>query len=310
MAVGLPRPSGRGTASREWGEPKGSVREQIPPKGGEPGLTPDIKRSVLLPHAGQDSKRAQSHYRSIRIDDRFSSGCLYWGNAGGRDEQLLETPLKPDDIKRELADLYAVISHLDHQIGRILRGLEDTGQYESTLIIYTTDNGAGVGRHGIRGYQNMYEHALAVPLILRGPGIPRDSRFAAQVYLRDLYPTVCDMMGAPIPATVEGRSLVPVLRGQVTEVHPEVYAYWHREGLKGDAPIERMVRTDRWKLIHYTHLDRHQLFDLQNDPWELRDLSADPRHAPTRAELQGKLQAWFAPRIAQWKRQLASMPEP
>jgi arylsulfatase A-like enzyme len=250
----------------------------------------------LLPAPGFEAKYDP---RTIPLPPNFLPQHPFdWGNAGGRDEKLMPLPLSVDDVKRELADIYAVLSHLDHQVGRILETLTATGQAENTLVIFTTDNGAGVGRHGIRGYQNMYEHAIGVPLIFAGPGIPRDARFAAQTYLRDLFPTVCELAGITIPATVEGRSLVPVLTGLTQEIHSEVYAYFHGSTSTGPFPIERMVRTTRWKLIYYSHLDRYQLFDLEQDPFELRDLAASPAHAPTRRELQAKLTAWFAPRIA------------
>lgn len=250
----------------------------------------------LLPAPGFEAKYDP---RTIPLPPNFLPQHPFdWGNAGGRDEKLLPLPLSVDDVKQELADIYAVISHLDQQVGRILESLTATGQAANTLVIFTTDNGAGVGRHGIRGYQNMYEHAIGVPLIFAGPGIPRAGRFAAQTYLRDLFPTVCELVGVPTPPTVEGRSLVPVLTGQSQEIHSEVYAYFHGSTSTGPFPIERMVRTTRWKLIYYSHLDRYQLFDLEQDPFELRDLVASPAHAPTRRELQAKLTAWFAPRLA------------
>ena len=220
-----------------------------------------------------------------------------WGNAGGRDELLLPQPLQPDDVRQELADIYGVISYMDSQIGRILNALQESGQTDNTIVIFTTDNGAGVGRHGIRGYQNMYEHAIGVPLILAGPRIPKNARFAAQTYLRDLYPTVCELAAIAAPATVEGKSLVPVLTGLTREIYPEVYAYWHNPLRNGPFPIQRMVRTDRWKLIFYSHLNRYQLFDLTNDPNELKDLSASPEHQNLMAGLRRKMSDWFTPRI-------------
>lgn len=250
----------------------------------------------LLPAPGFEKKYDP---RTIPLPPNFLPRHPFdWGNAAGRDEKLMPLPLGVDDVKQELADIYAVLSHLDHQVGRILETLSETGQAADTLVIFTTDNGAGVGRHGIRGYQNMYEHAISVPLILAGPGIPRGARFPAQTYLRDLFPTVCELAGIAIPATVEGRSLVPVLAGHASEIHSEVYAYFHGSTSTGPFPIERMVRTTRWKLIYYSHLDRYQLFDLELDPLELRDLSATPAHAGIRGELQSKMHAWFAPRIA------------
>jgi arylsulfatase A-like enzyme len=151
----------------------------------------------------------------------------------------------------------------------------------------------------------MYEHALNVPLIMAGPGIPPDRRFAAQAYLRDIYPSVCEMTGVPIPASVEAQSLVSILSGLRQEIYPEVYAYWHPSGRSGESrsyqaevPLQRMVRTERWKLIYYSHLDRYQLFDLLHDPHELRDLASDPAQRVMLDNLKRKMTAWFAPRIA------------
>jgi arylsulfatase A-like enzyme len=256
----------------------------------------------LLPAPGYENKYQPA---GIPLPPNFMPEPLFdYGNARGRDELLLPSPFTPADIRQELADLYAVVSNLDAQVGRILAALEETGQAGNTILIFTTDHGAGVGRHGIRGYQNMYEHTLNIPVILSGPGIPRNQRIGAQAYLRDLYPTVCDLTGIPIPPTVEAKSLAPVLRGTAREIHSEVYAYWHGEGRSGEArqydaelPLERMVRTDRWKLIYYAHLDRYQLFDLAADPYELRDRASDPTQATTLAEMKRKLEAWFTPRI-------------
>src|SRR5690606_1131724 len=124
--------------------------------------------------------------------------------------------------REEIATCYAILSHLDEQIGRILAALKETGQFENTLILFTSDHGLALGSHGLLGKQNMYEHTVNVPLILHGPGVPRGKRFAAQCYLRDLFPTACDLAGVAVPDTVQGKSLVPVLRGEAKEVYPFV----------------------------------------------------------------------------------------
>jgi arylsulfatase A-like enzyme len=230
------------------------------------------------------------------------------GNANQRDEKLLPLPRDPAEVKAEIAAYYAVISHLDEQVGRIMEALRATAQEQNTLVIFTSDHGLAIGSHGLLGKQNMYDHTIGVPLVLAGPGIPENERFTAQTYLRDLLPTVCEFIGTPAPATVEGRSVLPVMKGLVREIYPEVYAYWHisssraakmaEAGLAAELPIERMVRTDRWKLIYYSHLKRYQLFDLVNDPHELKDLSGRAEYAGIRTELQRKLRTWFDPRIA------------
>jgi len=206
------------------------------------------------------------------------------GNFDGRDEKLLPWPRTKADVRAELACYYAVISHMDAQIGRILAALEKDDKAENTIVIFTSDHGLAVGSHGLRGKQNMYEHTIGVPLVMRGPGIPRGEKFAAQVYLRDLYPTACELAEVPIPATVQAKSFAPVLRGEQDTLHHAVFAYFRN--------YQRMIRTDRWKLIFYPHLDRAQLFDLKNDPQEMRDLADSAEHQRVRQRLLARLTKW------------------
>ncbi len=206
------------------------------------------------------------------------------GNSKGRDELLLPFPRTPKDVREDLAVYYAVISHMDEHVGRILSALEGTGQADNTIVIFTSDHGLAIGSHGLRGKQNMYEHTVGVPLIFRGPGIPKRQRRDAQCYLRDLYPTVCDMVDIKIPKTVEGLSLAPVLEGKAKSVRACVFGHY--------ANAQRMIRTDRWKLIHYPRIKKYQLFDLSADPHELDNLADDPRHRSLVEKLRGKLEAW------------------
>lgn len=206
------------------------------------------------------------------------------GNLDGRDELLLPSPRTEQDVRDELAAYYAVISHLDEQIGRVVESLKATGQLENTVLIFASDHGLAIGSHGLRGKQNMYEHTVGVPLIISGPGLPRGGRCEAQVYLRDLYPTTCDLAGIRIPETVEGKSLVPLINGKEKSLYPRAFGYYR--------DVQRMVRDDRWKLIQYPKVKKEQLFDLANDPFEMKDLSADPRHEGKRKELQAHLLEW------------------
>ncbi len=186
------------------------------------------------------------------------------GHMTGRDEQLEGWPRTQAAVKAHLADYYGMISHLDEQVGRVLQALEDNGQAQDTLVIYTGDHGLAIGSHGLMGKQNLYDHSVRVPLLLRGPGIPQNRQSGALCHDYDLYPTICERAGVSVPATVEGRSLTPVLTGGAEE---------HRDQVNGAfRDVMRMIRTRRWKLIGYPHLDRFQLFDLDNDPHELRDL--------------------------------------
>ena len=207
------------------------------------------------------------------------------GNAGGRDEVLLASPRQPDEVRAELAVYYAVIANLDEQVGRITAALREIGAWENTIVIFSSDHGLALGSHGLTGKQNQYEHTIGVPLIISGPGLPRGQRRAAQCYLRDLFPTTCELAGIPIPATVQSCSLVPVLAGKASSIYPEVFGCF--------SDTQRMIRDDRWKLIWYPKLSRDQLFDLASDPNEMHDLSAEPQHAAQLAQLKEKLEAWL-----------------
>ncbi|MBI2925819.1 MAG: sulfatase-like hydrolase/transferase [Verrucomicrobia bacterium] len=198
-----------------------------------------------------------------------------------RDEALLPWPRTPDAVRREIAAYYGMITHLDAQIGRVLQALEDSGQADNTIIIFAADNGLAVGRHGLLGKQSLYDHSVRVPLILAGPGVPKGKRSDALCYLFDLFPTVCDLAGVRAPEGLEGRSLAPILRGQRKRVRSEIFGAYR--------DVQRMVRDERWKLIHYPKIDRWQLFDLRRDPEEIHDHSDDPTEAARLEAMKRKL---------------------
>jgi len=207
------------------------------------------------------------------------------GNFFGRDERLLPWPRTKHLVAENLALYYSVVTYLDSQIGRILRALQGTGLASSTVVIFTSDNGLALGCHGLMGKQNMYEHTINVPLIISGPGIAQGVRTSSQCYLRDLYPTICQLAGAPVPAHVEARSLLPVLKRPDKELYPFVIGYYRN--------FQRMIRTSRWKLIWYPHLDKEQLFDVSNDPYEMKDLRHEERFNLIAATLRAQMVDWL-----------------
>jgi arylsulfatase A-like enzyme len=187
-------------------------------------------------------------------------------------------------VKEELALYYAVITELDTQIGRILTALDETGQTDQTIILFASDQGLAIGSHGLRGKQNMYEHTVGTPLVVAGPGLARDRRVRAPVYLRDLYPTICALTGIAAPEGIDGKGRAEILRGGEDRGDRYVFGYY--------MDTQRMVRGDRWKLIKYPRARREQLFDLEADPLELHNLVDDPRHEAVREALRAELLAW------------------
>jgi arylsulfatase A-like enzyme len=235
---------------------------------------------LIMPH-GYEEKYDPQH---MPLPKNFLSKHPFdHGNSEGRDELLFAWPRTSEETRAELACYYAVISHLDAQIGRILKALEAGGRANNTLVIFTSDHGLAIGSHGLRGKQNMYEHTVNVPLVMRGPGVPANKRFDAQVYLRELYPTTCELAGIEPPDTVESTSFAPVLSGKTNAIHDQVFCYFR--------DVQRMIRGSRWKLIHYPQIGRYQLFDLASDPWEMNDRSGDPDLASQLAEMKSQLAA-------------------
>jgi arylsulfatase A-like enzyme len=201
-----------------------------------------------------------------------------------RDEMLAPHPRTPQVVREHIAAYYAMITHLDHHMGRVLEALSAAGHAENTIVIFAADNGLAVGQHGLFGKQNLYDHSMRVPLVIGGPGLPRGQRADSLCYLLDLFPTLCQLTGQPVPATVEGRSLMPVLRDPKARVRDSVFfAYRH---------FQRAVRTERWKLIKYNVGGQQttQLFDIQNDPLELRNLADDAARV---REMTALLKKWM-----------------
>lgn len=193
------------------------------------------------------------------------------GDMTVRDECLAPWPRTEKVIKRHLADAYACITCLDHHIGRIISVLRELGQLDNTIIVFAGDNGLSLGDHGLMGKQNLYEFGgMHVPFVMAGPGIPK-GKSDAFAYLFDVYPTVCELTGTTVPPEVESKSLVPVIRGKLAKVRDFSFTAYLN--------CQRSVRDTRWKIIRYPLVDRTQLFDLQNDPYEMRDLSGKPEYA-------------------------------
>ena len=187
-----------------------------------------------------------------------------------RDELLAPWPRTPDIIRRHLADYYACITCLDHHVGRIFDCLKDLGQWTNTFFIFAGDNGLSLGEHGLMGKQNLYENGgMHVPLVIAGPGI-KHGRSDAFVYLYDLFPTICQLAQVQVPAAAEGESLVSLVKGRAGKQRDYLFTAYR--------DVQRAVRTDRWKLIRYPHVDETQFFDLQNDPHELNNLAAKPEY--------------------------------
>jgi arylsulfatase A-like enzyme len=200
-------------------------------------------------------------------------------------------------IRNEIGRQYACSENIDIQIGRVLKKLEDMGELDNTYIIYTADHGIAIGRHGLMGKQNLYQHTWRVPFIVKGPGIAAGQRVEGNIYLLDVLATLCDLAGVQPPQTNEGQSFKPVLEGKTKAIREVLYGAYSG----GGKPGMRAVKQGDWKLIRYESPDRSvnetQLFNLAENPHELLpehgkpNLAADPKHADKLKEMEALLLA-------------------
>ncbi len=226
----------------------------------------------------------------------------------------------PEIIQNATAIYYAMNSFIDHEVGRFIGALDEMGLRENTLVIYLSDHGDYMGEHSmIRKSKALYDCLTHVPLIVSWPGtIPAGGTCEEWTIHEDVLPTLTDLLGWPTPDGVQGRSFASFLVGS-GDYRPRE-AVFGEHGLEGTprklvadmqfpkGPLTddfspelklgglgrcKSVRTERWKLVHYPGQPYGELYDLQNDPYELHNLHEDDNHEQVRHELAGLLLEWL-----------------
>lgn len=194
------------------------------------------------------------------------------GNGPGlRDEALAPFPRTEYAIKVHTKEYYALITHLDEQIGGIIDGLEATGKMDNTFIIFTSDHGLAMGRHGLLGKQTQFDHSIRPPFMIVGPDIPKGKKIDADIYLQDAMATSLELAGIEKPDYVFFNSVLDLVDGSRTESHYDAI-------YNGYINYQRMIRKDGFKLIVYPKINKVLLFDMENDPEEMSDLAALPEY--------------------------------
>ncbi len=248
--------------------------------------------SIRSAYRGRDKPNNRGNNLGFRHP--FDNGAIVL-----RDEKLAPWPRTAEIARQHLADYYAIITHLDAQIGRVIRLLKEQGQYENTLIVMAGDSGLAVGNHGLLGKQSVYdEDGLHIPFIVSGglvKATDQGKRESALCYIHDITPTICELAGVPIPSSVTGKSLVPVIDGVVEQIRDQTYHAYRQH--------QRAYRKGDLKLIEYVRApDRErsgeafvsgsrvtQLFDVTKDPWETHNLADFPEHRDTISLLRAEM---------------------
>ncbi|WP_339923539.1 sulfatase-like hydrolase/transferase [uncultured Cyclobacterium sp.] len=232
--------------------------------------------SFLDLYVAEDLKIPESFMPLYPYKDEIGNG------PGLRDEALAPFPRTPFAIKKHLQEYYAIVSHMDYQIGKIFEELERKGLRENTYIIFTADHGLAMGNHGLMGKQTMFDHSMGAPFIVSGPNIPKGKRLDHDIYIQDAMATILEIAGVDKPDYVEFESLLDLINGDQELIREEVYgAYLNNQ---------RMIKKDGFKLIVYPNAKKLLLFDMEKDPLEIKDLSDQPQYKELKRSLFTALQ--------------------
>ncbi len=210
--------------------------------------------------------------------------------------------LTGEAFARVAALYYATISHIDHHVGRILATLQELGQLENTLVVFTSDHGDYMGDYGLilKSPSVPYDALARVPMIAAGPGCREGVICDDLVSLVDLLPTVAAAAGAATPPSVQGRDLAPLLTGSQGQQDAKPW----RDAVFSETREIKAVRTERYKYLYHARLGIEELYDLRADPGERHDLAPDPANAATIAELRHRLLDWMIE--TEWDRNVLS----
>jgi arylsulfatase len=198
----------------------------------------------------------------------------------------------PQKFQRNTKDYYRLITGIDREVGRIVSELHTLGLASNTVIIFTSDNGYFLGDRGLAGKWFMYEESLRDPLIIYDPREPAAHRGRTEDAMTlniDFAPTMLALAGLTPPPGMQGRSLLPLVQNRHPSDWRTEFFYEHHFAPKILPPSEG-VRTERWSYIRWVHETPplEELYDLQSDPLEARNLASDPAHAATLARLRAR----------------------
>jgi N-acetylglucosamine-6-sulfatase len=220
------------------------------------------------------------------------------------DESLPAEAYTRESYQRYLKKFLRCVKGVDDNIGRLLKHLESTGQLDNTVIIYTADQGFMLGEHDYIDKRWMYEESLRMPFIVRYPRMIKPGTVANEIVNNvDFAPTLLELGGRPVPDSMQGRSIVPILTGQTAANWRTAtyYRYWMHMA-HHDNPAHYGIRTERYKLIYFYGLPLDakgavqkptpaywECYDLEKDPHEMNNVYADPSYADAVKELKREL---------------------
>lgn len=191
-------------------------------------------------------------------------------------------------IRNQLRALAAI----DEGVGQLFVALEEAKKLNNTIIIFSSDNGFFWGEHGLGDKRWAYDESIRDPLLMRFPRLIKPGAVFEQLVLNiDIAPTLLELAGAPIPQSIQGRSFLPLLRDNKISWRSSFLTEYFQEKQYPRTPTWQAVRTENWKYIKYTDLrDMDEMYDLNADPYEMKNLIGDPGSQPKLKQMQSELE--------------------
>ncbi len=216
----------------------------------------------------------------IKVPENFVPTYPWnFGDRKVRDERLAPFPRTERSIQVNRLEYYALISHTDAQVGKILDQLDASGKADNTIIIFTADHGLACGHHGLLGKQNQHDPSIRVPFIIAGPGIPEGISISKPIYLQDAMATCLDIAGSEVETDFQ--SILPLIKDPEIKPRPYITNAYRKH--------QRMIIKDGYKLILYPQVDVTLLYNMEEDPLEMNNLAEDPAQAEKIKTLRGLL---------------------
>lgn len=213
------------------------------------------------------------------------------------DAALKKANPKGKDLVRWKYQRYAknylrCVRGVDESVGTLVRTLEEMGLSDNTIVVYSSDQGFYIGDHGWYDKRWMYEESLLMPLIIKWPGVTKPGSTNTQMVQNlDYAETFLDAAGVDIPKDMQGRSLVPILKGEkVKEWRDSIYYHYYEYPSVHQVPRHNGIRTERYKLIQFYEFGEWEFYDLKEDPDELTNLYNSDQHAEVIAEMKKRLE--------------------
>jgi len=253
-------------------------------------LTPDFEQPP--------SQKRQDRSAWFNMKRMSNEQLTKWREAyAPKDEAFHKANLKDKELVRWKFQRYAknylrCVKGVDESIGRLQDTLNELGLADNTIVIYSSDQGFYIGDHGWYDKRWMYEESLMMPFIVKWPGVTKfGSRDNHLIQNIDYAPTFLEMAGAPVPNDMQGRSLLPLLKGKSPDNwRDSIYYHYYEYPSVHMIPRHYGIRTQRYKLMHFYQFgDEWELYDLKTDPDELNNIYGEPKHAKLQSRIKNRL---------------------